>query len=1241
MTEDPKSRARIMPGDFGWLPAPLDPSKWRDQVLQVGLQIAVVFGTIVYIPSVWAATVQGQMSIVVVDTFALATVIALLFMRRLQYRARASIFAVVLFVLGVWLLIEVGPISQIYLLGFSLITALLLGLRVGMVTVALNATTLLVLGIVGFTAPEMVMLGREMNLMAWVAITLNFLLVNLILVATVGAVMNALEGILVREQDARASLEHERGTLMATNAALKEEIRKRTEAEESRSELESRMAATLESMTDAFYMLDTEWRFTYINREAERILNRPREELLGKKAHEVYPQYAKNAVGNSYRASMRDQVALLFEEYDEELGIWYELRIFPSERGLAVYFRDVTERRNADSALRDSEHRFRTVFNQQFQFMAILCADGRVLEMNELPFQVAGLDRESVTGKLFWELPSWDGLPTMQAEWPRRLERAASTNQPVLTVDEYRTADGEVRIANAATTAVRNAEGALQWFIVQATDITEQRRSEELARQTQALLEIAGRISRLGGWAVELPSLQLIWSDQLRAIHEVPPDYMPTVEEALDFYAPESREGVLQAFQACVSEGKPYDLEFELITAKGRRIWVRSIAQVERDEQGIISRIQGAFQDITEQRNAELERIRLETQLTTTLESITDAFFTVDKEWRFTFLNREAERLMQRTRVELLGRILWEEFPEAVGTASEVEYHRAVEQQTPVEFSQNYAPLRAWFEVRAYPTEEGLAVYFRDVTAQQQASEELRVATDLLERTFESLDVAVLLVEVPSRKIIRCNAAAEGVFGYDTAEMLGQDTRIIHVNEEKFRKFGDDSSEALDRGEVYRTDYQLRRKDGTIIDTQHTVSALRREDGEIIGVVSVMRDVTNEKRAVRERESLEEQFRQSQKMEAVGRLAGGVAHDFNNMLSVILGHAELMEATPDLPAELQDDLREIIAAGQRSSDLTRQLLAFARKQTIAPEILDINTTISSMLRMLTRLLGEDVELVWKPGEAVDSVRMDPAQIDQILVNLVVNARDAVSSGGRIVIETRSVDLDEEYCEVNLGCEPGPYVMLMVSDNGCGMDENTKKNLFEPFFTTKPAGKGTGLGLPTVYGIVQQNHGAIHVYSEEGQGSIFSIYLPSHEASSEVRATVPAAAPHAGNLETILLVEDEPPLLRLGERMLTSMGYTVLAAGRPEDALELAKTHDKAIHLLITDVVMPGMNGLDVWDHLKAEQPNLKCLFMSGYTADIIARHGVLDDELHFIHKPFTRDALGVKIRETLGTPDPV
>lgn len=394
-------------------------------------------------------------------------------------------------------------------------------------------------------------------------------------------------------------------------------------------------------------------------------------------------------------------------------------------------------------------------------------------------------------------------------------------------------------------------------------------------------------------------------------------------------------------------------------------------------------------------------------------------------------------------------------------------------------------------------------------------------------------------------------------------------------------------------------------------------------------------DITERKRAEEEREKLQDQLLQSRKMESIGRLAGGVAHDFNNMLAVIIGHAEMALDKLDSTQVVHSDLQAILKAAQRSANLTRQLLGFARKQTVSPRVLDINETMDGMLRMLQRLIGENIDLLWKPGPDLWPIKIDPTQIDQVLANLCVNARDAIAGVGKVTIETENIVIDETYCRECPELIPGEYVRLSVSDSGCGMDEDVVNHLFEPFFTTKEVGKGTGLGLATIYGIIKQNSGFINVYSEPGQGTTFKMYFPRVAAACSEGERPDREGEELRGAGTILLVEDEEPILVMAKTILEQYGYMVLAACSPAAALNIAGTHPGRIDLLITDVVMPGMSGKDLSEKLRDLKPGFKCIFMSGYTANAIVNQGILDEGIHFLQKPFSVKALAEKVRRVL------
>ncbi len=500
------------------------------------------------------------------------------------------------------------------------------------------------------------------------------------------------------------------------------------------------------------------------------------------------------------------------------------------------------------------------------------------------------------------------------------------------------------------------------------------------------------------------------------------------------------------------------------------------------------------------------------------------------------------------------------------------------------------------------------------------------VEHERMHRAVEQAGEAIVVTD-PRGTIEYVNPAFERISGYSREEALGENPRIQKSGEHD-EAFYRQIWETILGGQTWHGRIVNRRKDGTRYTADLSISPVRDASGEIVNFVAVERDVSREL-------ELENQLLQAQKMESIGSLAGGIAHDFNNMLTVILGNLELtLDATPvDDPRRAE--LEEVQAAALHSSELVGQLLGFARKQIISPRPLGLNGAVETRLGMLRRLIGEDMDLRWHPADELWSVRMDPAQLDQILTNLLINARDAIEGVGQVTIETANVEFDEEYCADHPGFRPGEYVMLAISDTGRGMDSETMGRIFEPFFTTKSPDQGTGLGLSTVYGIVKQNKGFINVYSEPGEGTTFRIYLSRHVAEgTPASETTPPGESRRGT-ETILVVEDEPSLLELVTRQIESLGYAVLPASGPDEATRIAAGHEGPIHLLLTDVVMPNMNGRDLYERLLASRPEMECLFMSGYTAEAIAHRGFLDEGLHFLQKPFTAPGLAAALSDVL------
>ncbi len=543
------------------------------------------------------------------------------------------------------------------------------------------------------------------------------------------------------------------------------------------------------------------------------------------------------------------------------------------------------------------------------------------------------------------------------------------------------------------------------------------------------------------------------------------------------------------------------------------------------------------------------------------------------------------------------------------------------------------------FSLKPVTDESGKALLLipegRDITNHKEAEERIKGQAEFLQDLIDAMPYPIFYKNREGR-YLDCNRAFETFYGMSREWIAGKTVFEISSKEMAEVYFQADNELFSNPGtQIYESSFQT--ADGRCHDVIFHKATFAGPDGAPAGIVGTIVDITERKQAEKERQKLQDQLGLAQKMESIGRLAGGVAHDFNNMLAVILGNAEVALAKAGSENPLSKHLAEIRKAAERSADLTRQLLAFARRQTVAPRVVDLNTIIGRILSILRRLMGEHIDLVWRPGADLWKVKIDPAQIDQILMNLAANARDAIVDVGRVILETGNCIADEAYCAAQPDMKPGGYVTLVMSDNGNGMDHETLTNIFDPFFTTKQVHQGTGLGLATVYGIVRQNSGFVDVNSEPGKGTRFKIWLPRHLGDPESTLIEEKGDRITGGIETVLVVEDEPMLLDLALTVLKDLGYAVISAASPHEAIRLADAYAGQIHLLLTDVVMPEMNGRDLAKRLQSQYPNLKCLFTSGYTANIIAHHGILEGDMNFIQKPYTLEVLADKVRQALAS----
>jgi PAS domain S-box-containing protein len=651
---------------------------------------------------------------------------------------------------------------------------------------------------------------------------------------------------------------------------------------------------------------------------------------------------------------------------------------------------------------------------------------------------------------------------------------------------------------------------------------------------------------------------------------------------------------------------------------------------------GKVLGIIGVATDITDRKRAEEQLRKASAYARNLIEASLDPLVTISPDGKITDVNAATEAVTGRRRADLVGSDFSEYFTE------------------PERARDGYRKVLAEREVRDYPLTirhvsghttdvlynasvyrdeaghvEGVFAAARDVSERKQAEEALR-------ESEAELREAQRVAHVGSwRWVVETDTVtwSEELFRIAGRDPAGPPPNYFREHatlytSESLARLQPLVQRAIRTGEPYEVDLELIRPDGTTRWIADTGEARRDAKGQIVGLHGTVEDITDRRR-------LEAQFRQSQKMEAVGRLAGGVAHDFNNLLTVILGYSDILLQRLE-PGPLHEAAQEVRRAGERAAGLTRQLLAFSRKQTLVPEVLDLGDVVSGLSTMVERLIGEDVKVSVVVSPGLGRVKADRGQLEQVVMNLAVNARDAMPKGGSLIFELQNVELDDAYTATHAELKPGPYVLLAISDSGTGMDAETQKHIFEPFFTTKEAGKGTGLGLSTVYGIVHQSGGAIDVYSEPGRGTTFKVYLPRFADDAAVPRAVPGIHPAlAAASETVLVVEDEAAIRQLTNVILQKAGYTVLLAESPVAAERIAGSHPGPIHLLLTDVVMPGMRGPELAQRLLRLRPDLRVLYMSGYIDNAIARQGLLHAGAEFLQKPFTPDGLTRKVREVL------
>ena len=890
--------------------------------------------------------------------------------------------------------------------------------------------------------------------------------------------------------------------------------------------------------------------------------------------------------------------------------------------GASKIARDISARRRAEDQLRKSEDRYRDLVEHSQDLICTHDLSGKLLSANPASARSLGYSVAELLA-----IPMRDVIvPEFRGQFDPYIERIKKhgADRGLLTV---LTRTGEQRIWEYENTL--RTEGVSSPIVRgMAHDITERMLAEKAERESEEKFRTLTDCVPQMVWISTPDGLNTYCNRRWVEYTGM------SLEESSGTgwsapYHDEDKQGAWDAWKHAVATGERYQVKSRLRAADGRYRWFLMQVEPLRDASGSVVKWFGSCTDIEDMKQSEIA-LR---EYARVVEGLEEMILVVDRNFQYVIANRayvdfrgmSAEQVVGRSVEEVVGRETFathvkEKMEECFrGNVVEYEMSHDFPNRGKRELQVSYFPIEGPTGV------ERIACVLQDITDRKRSEEALFKSEERFSKAFRNNPLAISISTEAEGRYLDVNDAFLDLLGYSRKDVIGRTAAEL-------RFWG----EPLDRMELLRqlkeeervAKHQMRYRTakGEIREAEVWVELIEL-DGQPC-LLAITRDITEIKK-------LEAQFRQAQKMEAVGRLAGGVAHDFNNILSIIMGYSDLSleEIAEDAPVKRY--LSEIKKASQRAALLTRQLLAFSRQQVVFPKILDLNDVVRNVTTMFLRLVGEDIEVEFRPGSAIGSVKADPGQIEQILMNLVVNARDAMPTGGRIIIETGISELDESFTSLHAGARVGKYVVLRVSDTGCGMDEPTRSQIFEPFFTTKALGKGTGLGLSTVYGIVKQSEGYISVYSELGQGTTFKIYFPRlRDKAEELGMHREEADPPRGS-ETILVVEDDKILRGLAVKLLLEGGYRVLEAEDAEHALKTLSDPATEIDLLLTDIVMPGKSGVELLAQANVVRPNLRAVFMSGYANDLMAQHGVLMREESFLEKPFTKRSLLLKVYSAL------
>jgi two-component system cell cycle sensor histidine kinase/response regulator CckA len=1045
-------------------------------------------------------------------------------------------------------------------------------------------------------------------------------------------------------------------------------VQEKKESEEALGQSRQLYQTFLDSTSDMAFLKDEQFRHLIANQRLLDFFGKPIQEVIGKSDFDLMPADAAENCRRTDRAALAvDAVSVSEERAGARVfeSSKFPVKLSSGRRGIGGYIRDVTEKRQAEETLRRSQTLLQDIADNSPSLIYVTDIEGRFILVNKKLQMLLGMSQDRLIGNTRHNV-----LPQEIADQHRLNDlEVLLVQQPLTFEEENRESDG-VHTYSTMKFPLMDSKGNMYAIGGISTDTTDSRRAGEAMKARLRITSASFEKSSKELMQMTLDEIEEQTGSSIGFFHFLLEDQetfslqawstntlrnMCTAEGEGSHY-PISEAGV---WTDCVHERRPviHNDYNALSHRKGmpsghapvRRELVVPIFRDERIvaiigvgnkpteftavDVEIISHLGDFSWEIIERKQAEQALLESESKYRRLYDSLMDAFIRVDMSGRIMEFNQAYEALLgysaeefhRLTYVDLTPE-RWHSFERDLvknqilvrgySDIYEKEYRKKDGTEFPVE-------MRTFLIRDAAGRPEGMWAIVRDISERKRIEEALRKTEEKYSKAFQASPDWIVITTLAKGVFIEVNKAFESLSGFGREEVLGRTATEIGIwdKPEERRRLTD----RLQReGSVHNMEARFRLQSGTA-----RTFLLSAEVIEVEGqacVLTVARDMT-------ELRSLEGQLRQAQKMEAVGRLAGGVAHDFNNMLGVILGYTDLALKRLNAQEPLYHDLQEVHNAARRSADLTRQLLAFSRKQIVAPKVLSLNDAVTQQQKMLGRLIGEDIDLKFIPGQDLWNARLDSSQVDQILANLAVNARDAIAGVGTVTIETANVTLDERYTRRHPYATPGDYVLLAVSDSGSGMDGETLERIFEPFFTTKGEGQGTGLGLSTVYGIVKQNKGSIQAYSEPGRGTTLKIYFPRF--LGEAVPVEPVQETILSGSETVLIVEDEPQILLLAKRILEHYGYKTMEAGSPGEALLLLEKHRGPLHLLLTDVIMPHMTGLELKGRVEALHPGILTLFMSGYTQEVISERGLLDEKWAFIQKPFTVQDLAGKVRRVL------